>query len=78
MTPPEPELLPCPFCGGRAKLKRDYIGEFCEPTVLYYSVVCRSCYCEGCSKADKKEAITKWNTRQPEKENPDEQKGAGE
>ena len=57
-------LLPCPFCGGEAKLIKHYIVAL---DVTYREVFCTSC----CAKrpADKifseEEAIKFWNTRKP-------------
>jgi Lar family restriction alleviation protein len=50
------KLLPCPFCGGKAKLK------------TYYENIDHSIYCEDCSMGcdeykSNKEAIAAWNKR---------------
>lgn len=66
----EPELLPCPFCGGQA---------FCESPSYgrgYWYVACDDCRAEGppskngqdCGEA---EAIAAWNRRTPLKEKND-------
>ena len=56
----EIKLLPCPFCGGEAKL---YSG------IGYAVVGCKKEDCQGsacCYKYNsKKEAIEQWNTRKP-------------
>lgn len=56
----EIKLLPCPFCGGEAKL---------ESNGQYAVVGCMNSNCQGyacCYKYDsKKEAIEHWNTRKP-------------
>ena len=56
----EIKLLPCPFCGGDARL---------ESTGQYAVVGCKNDNCQGyacCYKYDsKKEAIEHWNTRKP-------------
>ena len=53
-------LLPCPFCGGEARL---------ESNGQYAVVGCVNSNCQGyacCYKYDsKKEAIEHWNTRKP-------------
>ena len=51
----ENKLLPCPFCGGEAKL-----DEHCEKYVVF-------CTSEKCSWHDTEaEAIEAWNTRYTE------------
>lgn len=56
------ELLPCPFCGGEAKINR-------MPHLWEYSVQCNDVDCivhpetEGYEKRE--EAIEAWNTRKP-------------
>lgn len=56
----ENKLLPCPFCGGEARL---------ESNGQYAVVGCVNSNCQGyacCYKYNsKKEAIEHWNTRKP-------------
>lgn len=60
-TPPDmPELIPCPFCGGAAKL---YFSEMRAPR---YSVGCASCSFERWPMDTRKGVIDDWNTRVPE------------
>lgn len=62
----EIKLLPCPFCGGEAKLEK-------ENRINIYCVQCEDCKCmttfqfdfgEG-EEISKKKAIEVWNTRKP-------------
>ena len=53
----EPELLPCPFCGGNVRVWHNLETE-------NYDIECQKCGCDvqqhyGC----KDEAIEAWNTR---------------
>ena len=56
----EPELKPCPFCGGKARLLRGMFNE--------YAVACTNDDCEFCGNdgKDYHEVINKWNTRPSE------------
>ena len=60
----EIKLLPCPFCGGEASLKRDQKDDFVEYSVGCYN---RGCVCAAHTYCyyDKEEAIRDWNTRKP-------------
>lgn len=60
----ELKLLPCPFCGGEASLKRDQKDDFVEYSVGCYN---RGCVCAAHTYCyyDKEEAIRDWNTRKP-------------
>lgn len=57
---PEPELLPCPFCGGEAMLKQ-YHGSYSKP--VDWVVYCAECDLAPGGSRDRLEAIAKWNTR---------------
>jgi Lar family restriction alleviation protein len=55
------KLLPCPFCGGRAKWsdgeqKTKYGNE---------QVYCADCYASAAPEATKAEAAEQWNSRVP-------------
>ena len=56
------KLRECPFCGGRASIKR-FVGKFFD----VYKVYCMNedCYIEPATRSyyDKKEAIEAWNRR---------------
>ena len=53
------ELLPCPFCGGKAEIQRNCYEQ--------YFVVCKNCKCvmwaEYCRDAEQVKSA--WNTRTP-------------
>lgn len=71
----ETELLPCPFCGGKAMLnnERECFGHG-ECHAKYY-VKCESCGARGFSEYEydlsaeecKAKVIGKWNTRKRER-----------
>lgn len=52
------ELLPCPFCGGEARLSKDAFGN----TILEW-VYCMSCGAQCGNGYTEAEAIAAWNTR---------------
>lgn len=55
---PDPDLLPCPFCGGKADYNNDG-GRWDQ-------VICGSCGCRGCEYPDSREkAAAAWNRRSP-------------
>jgi len=66
----EAELLPCPFCGGEAKII-DCLGDRIENGPPYYERLKRAvCDAAGCSCAsmpacDESVAIGNWNARTP-------------
>lgn len=49
------ELLPCPFCGGKAHIIKDGIP--------YVIVECECCFCRTNCNVTEAEAIAAWNTR---------------
>lgn len=55
-------LLPCPFCGGQAELKKQKAGRFSDG---YYSVVhmCTNYISIVCCSDTAELAAEKWNTR---------------
>lgn len=53
------ELLPCPFCGGEAKLRVSWGGH--APRAA-----CQKCGAEGVYGETIIEAAEKWNTRTPD------------
>ena len=58
----EIKLLPCPFCGGEARMQDEPIekGEF------LYSVLCENdCVTQGIYHNTAESAIKAWNTRKP-------------
>ena len=62
-------LLPCPFCGGEAKIKSRYIGYGSVGLGAHdwYSVECKECRAKGYEYGMEPEAIAAWNRRaQPE------------
>lgn len=65
------ELLPCPFCGGRAKFGKrteacyDGSGKV-TARAERYRVYCTACFCDTGWCCDLEEAISKWNTRYKE------------
>lgn len=50
------KLKPCPFCGGKAELLYDSIGNGCY-------VICKKCYALSNRKKDVKEVADEWNSR---------------
>ena len=58
------ELKCCPFCGGKATLKRDQKDDFVEWSVGCYN---RGCVCSAHTYCydNKDDAIRDWNTRTP-------------
>ena len=54
LTPKEPELLPCPHCGGDAYLIQ---------TPYAYYVTCDKCQCRTLEYASKEIPIHTWQTR---------------
>lgn len=51
-----PNLLPCPFCGGEAKL--------IEPDGIWYAVACTKCHIQGTGNRNQDyKAVNQWNTR---------------
>lgn len=54
------ELLPCPFCGGKAfvSAKLPYFGE-----TVTMAVVCEDCNASSKHKRNEEEAIKSWNKR---------------
>ncbi|HEU4752220.1 MAG TPA: Lar family restriction alleviation protein [Armatimonadota bacterium] len=53
------ELLPCPFCGGRAQAGPDV------DRIHWYRVTCGRCGTLGPEDRDLAGAIEQWNTRIP-------------
>lgn len=56
------ELLPCPFCGGKAFVSAR-LPYFCEPATV--AVVCEDCNASSKHKIKEEDAIKAWNTRTP-------------
>ena len=53
------KLLPCPFCGGEAKLiENNHYTDI-------HSVICKNCYIESDRYCTQEKAIRAWNTRKP-------------
>lgn len=55
------ELLPCPFCGGEAKVENEFLGT--------WKVRCQKCSCEVGRYWfwTERHAIEAWNTRTKER-----------
>lgn len=47
-------LLPCPFCGGKAKVRNASLGAY---------VLCTKCLCSTAGETNPAKAITAWNKR---------------
>lgn len=57
----KPDLRPCPFCGGYARLVRCYNGWVPEhPT---YMVVCDKCTAQGLKTKEPEIVVKAWNRR---------------
>ena len=54
------DLLPCPFCGGEAKIK--HVTQLWEPRNSYWAQ-CDNCRMSGKHFTTEAEAISAWNTR---------------
>lgn len=54
----EEELLPCPFCGGGAR-----VIETCSYGVDHYFIECMKCFGRTVSKIQQEDAIAAWNRR---------------
>jgi Lar family restriction alleviation protein len=52
------ELLPCPFCGGEAR-----IIDLEDPEYKYYQIRCSKCMCKTESHLGMEETIAVWNRR---------------
>ncbi len=53
------ELLPCPFCGGKAKVKKHKLS------TIVFTVECKVCKCQTHVQFTEEEVIDIWNTRTP-------------
>ena len=53
----EIKLLPCPFCGGEAKVSNLNFNQ--------YLIFCKDCWAETKPTTGLENTITKWNTRKP-------------
>jgi hypothetical protein len=60
-----PELLPCPFCGGDARVNKTWSPDYNGKGKAFYWVSCKRSTCEGKSghRSTKNMAAVKWNTR---------------
>lgn len=60
------ELLPCPFCGGKAfvSARLPYFGE-----TFTVAVACEDCNASSKHKIKEEDAIKAWNTRTPIEKN---------
>jgi Lar family restriction alleviation protein len=54
------ELKPCPFCGGKAKAEKEFLGT--------WKIKCTKCSCDVGRYwfHTKAQAVIAWNTRTPE------------
>lgn len=68
-----PELLPCPFCGGEAKLHQDVSYHTGKPLADEWFVICPPCDLirDQAWAVPKDEAIAAWNTRAQETLSPE-------
>lgn len=55
----DPELKPCPFCGGEP----EFDDSFRSRVGKYYRIECRVCCMKSPLFTKKKETINYWNTR---------------
>lgn len=53
------ELKPCPFCGGKARLRKESHREYAAT----YSVTCQDCFVKTRSYSFDDKAIDTWNRR---------------
>jgi Lar family restriction alleviation protein len=56
------ELLPCPFCGGEAKLKTFTSRGWLYKVTTHY-VRCEACHCQTQVQFTAEEAVDIWNNR---------------
>ena len=63
------ELKPCPFCGGKAELKKDGAYDQSWNYMSYACVECTNCHVTieshkgDCQDTTEQEAVSKWNRR---------------
>ena len=66
MTTQKQELMPCPFCGGKAEITNKFFGQrLTEHGELadYFYVFCHSCQACTIERTVKSAAMEAWNTR---------------
>lgn len=56
-------LLPCPFCGGEARVNEN---DWCEPPLFYVACYGEGCFAHAHSNTDRANAISRWNRRIPD------------
>jgi len=59
-------LLPCPFCGGEAKVQT--MPDYRFPNALLYDVTCTKCCASPTARNTPEQAATLWNQRTPKVE----------
>ncbi|GMO52594.1 MAG: hypothetical protein Pg6C_18340 [Treponemataceae bacterium] len=59
MTGKKPELKPCPFCGGKARIESGY-GRHDDG---FCFVLCENCYAETAEEKGEESAAARWNRR---------------
>jgi Lar family restriction alleviation protein len=59
------ELKLCPFCGGVAKIRRQYVEDYFPNGAMFYWVQCKKSNCDARtdSKKSKTAAVARWNRR---------------
>ena len=62
-----PELIQCPFCGGKNTIISERLLQFETKISFAYRVICKDCDLSGPPAESKIEAAERWNNRIPRK-----------